>query len=47
MSSSTETENAPAVDDSHSPSMSAGAEAAGLGIIGGADGPTVMVTTAA
>ena len=45
--SSTETENAPAVDDSHSPSMSAGAEAAGLGIIGGADGPTVMVTTAA
>lgn len=43
----TETENAPAVDDSHSPSMSAGAEAAGLGIIGGADGPTVMVTTAA
>lgn len=45
--SSTETETAPAVDDSHSPSMSAGAEAAGLGIIGGADGPTVMVTTAA
>ena len=45
--SSTETEIAPAVDDSHSPSMSAGAEAAGLGIIGGADGPTVMVTTAA
>lgn len=45
--SSTETENAPAVDDSHSPSMSAGAEAAGLGIIGGADGPTVMVTIAA
>lgn len=45
--SSTETENAPAVDDSHSPSMSAGAEAAGLGIIGGADGPTVMVTTVA
>ena len=43
----TETENAPAVDDSHSPSMSAGAEAAGLGIIGGADGPTVMVTTVA
>ena len=42
-----ETENAPAVDDSHSPSMSAGAEAAGLGIIGGADGPTVMVTTVA
>ena len=45
--SSTETENAPTVDDSHSPSMSAGAEAAGLGIIGGADGPTVMVTTVA
>lgn len=45
--SSTETETAPAVDDSHSPSMSAGAEATGLGIIGGADGPTVMVTTAA
>lgn len=45
--SSTETENAPAVDDSHSPSMSAGAEAAGLGIIGGADGPTVTVTAAA
>ena len=43
----TETENAPAVDDSHSPSMSAGAEAAGLGIIGGADGPTVTVTSAA
>lgn len=43
----TETETAPAVDDSHSPSMSAGAEAAGLGIIGGADGPTVTVTTAA
>ena len=37
----------PAVDDSHSPSMSAGAEAAGLGIIGGADGPTVIVTAAA
>ena len=45
--SSTETEIAPAVDDSHSPSMSAGAEAAGLGIIGGADGPTVTVTSAA
>lgn len=45
--SSTETETAPAVDDSHSPSMSAGAEAAGLGIIGGADGPTVIVTAAA
>lgn len=45
--SSTETEIAPAVDDSHSPSMSAGAEATGLGIIGGADGPTVMVTAAA
>lgn len=45
--SSTETETAPTVDDSHSPSMSAGAEATGLGIIGGADGPTVMVTTAA
>lgn len=45
--SSTETEIAPAVDDSHSPSMSAGAEAAGLGIIGGADGPTVTVTAAA
>ena len=45
--SSTETETAPAVDDSHSPSMFAGAEAAGLGIIGGADGPTVMVTIAA
>lgn len=45
--SSTETETAPAVDDSHSPSMSAGAEATGLGIIGGADGPTVIVTAAA
>ena len=45
--SSTETENAPAVDDSHSPSMSDGAEATSFGIIGGADGPTVMVTTAA
>lgn len=45
--SSTETETAPAVDDSHSPSMSAGAEATGLGIIGGADGPTVTVTAAA
>lgn len=45
--SSTETEIAPAVDDSHSPSMSAGAEATGLGIIGGADGPTVIVTAAA
>ena len=45
--SSTETETAPTVDDSYSPSMSAGAEATGLGIIGGADGPTVMVTTAA
>ena len=45
--SSTETEIDPAVDDSHSPSMSAGAEATGLGIIGGADGPTVTVTTAA
>lgn len=45
--SSTETEIDPAVDDSHSPSMSAGAESTGLGIIGGADGPTVMVTTAA
>ena len=45
--SSTETEIDPAVDDSYSPSMSAGAEATGLGIIGGADGPTVMVTTAA
>ena len=45
--SSTETETAPAVDDSHSPSMSAGAEAAGLGIIGGADGPTVTVTAEA
>ena len=45
--SSTETETAPSVDNSHSPSMSAGAEATGLGIIGGADGPTVMVTTAA
>ena len=45
--SSTETEIDPAVDDSHSPSMSAGAEAAGLGIIGGADGPTVTVTAAA
>jgi len=45
--SSTETEIAPAEDDSHSPSMSAGAEAAGLGIIGGADGPTVTVTAAA
>lgn len=43
----TETETAPAVDDSHSPSMSAGAEATGLGIIGGADGPTVIVTAAA
>ena len=45
--SSTETEIAPAVDDSHSPSMSAGAEATSFGIIGGADGPTVTVTTAA
>ena len=45
--SSTETEIAPAVDDSHSPSMSAGAETTGLGIIGGADGPTVIVTAAA
>ncbi len=45
--SSTETEIDPAVDDSHSPSMSAGAEATGLGIIGGADGPTVIVTAAA
>lgn len=45
--SSTETEIAPAVDDSYSPSMSAGAEATSFGIIGGADGPTVMVTTAA
>ena len=45
--SSTETETAPAVDDSHSPSMSDGAEATSFGIIGGADGPTVMVTTAA
>ncbi len=45
--SSTETEIDPAVDDSHSPSMSAGAEATGLGIIGGADGPTVTVTAAA
>lgn len=45
--SSTETEIDPAVDDSYSPSMSAGAEATGLGIIGGADGPTVMVTAAA
>lgn len=43
----TETENAPAVDDSHSPSMSDGAEATSFGIIGGADGPTVMVTTVA
>ncbi len=39
MSSPTETENAPAVDDSHSPSMSDGAEATSFGIIGGADGP--------
>lgn len=45
--SSTETETAPTVDNSHSPSMSAGAEATSFGIIGGADGPTVMVTTAA
>ena len=45
--SSTETETAPAVDDSHSPSMSAGAEAAGLGIIGGADGPTAIFVTSA
>ena len=45
--SSTETEIAPAVDDSYSPSMSDGAEATSFGIIGGADGPTVMVTTAA
>ena len=45
--SSMETETAPAVDDSYSPSMSAGAEATGLGIIGGADGPTVIVTAAA
>ena len=34
-------------DDSPSPSMSDGAEATGVGIIGGADGPTVMVTTVA
>ena len=45
--SSTETEIAPAVDDSHSPSMSDGAEATSFGIIGGADGPTVTVTAAA
>ena len=45
--SSTETEIAPAVDDSYSPSMSDGAEATSFGIIGGADGPTVMVMTAA
>ena len=45
--SSTETETDPDVDDSHSPSMSDGAEATSFGIIGGADGPTVMVTTAA
>lgn len=45
--SSTEMETAPTVDDSHSPSMSAGAEATSFGIIGGADGPTVMVTTVA
>ncbi len=37
--SSTETEIDPAVDDSHSPSMSARAEAAGLGIIGGRTAP--------
>ena len=43
----TETEIAPAVDDSHSPSMSDGAEATSFGIIGGADGPTVTVTAAA
>lgn len=43
----TETETAPAEDDSHSPSISAGAEATGLDIIVGADGPTVMVTAAA
>lgn len=43
----TETETDPAEDDSHSPSMSAGAEATSFGIIGGADGPTVMVTAAA
>ena len=45
--SSTETETAPTVDNSHSPSMSAGAEATSFGIIGGADGPTVTVTAAA
>ena len=45
--SSTETETAPTVDDSYSPSMSDGAEATSFGIIGGADGPTVTVTTAA
>lgn len=45
--SSTETEIAPAVDDSYSPSMSDGAEATSFGIIGGADGPTVTVMTAA
>ena len=45
--SSTETEIDPDVDDSHSPSMSAGAEATSFGIIGGADGPTVTVTAAA
>lgn len=43
----TETENAPAVDDSHSPSMSDGAEATSFGHHRGADGPTVMVTTVA
>ena len=45
--SSTETEIAPTVDDSYSPSMSDGAEATSFGIIGGADGPTVTVMTAA
>lgn len=45
--SSTEMETAPTVDDSHSPSMSAGAEATSFGIIGGANGPTVTVTAAA
>lgn len=45
--SSTETETAPTVDDSYSPSMSDGAEATSFGIIGGADGPTVTVMTAA
>ena len=35
------------MDDSHSPSMSDGAEATSFGIIGGADGPTAIFVTSA